>query len=641
MMTIKPFDRPPIAGGKCFLARDRSTLHRSGIVLVVVLVVVALLALSAYTFTELMLAERAGAELHADSVQSQALTQSGVAAVRAFVLQPDEMRTQLGGAFHNPDQFQNRVVNEAETAELTGMFSVISPELDSEGYPLGPRSGLTDESSKININVLLDTREDPTSAGQTGQATGQAASSSGSNLNGTTLGTPGTGGPTSTGPTSSGPTSSGPTSTGPTSTGPTSTGPTSSGPTSSGPTSTGPTSTGPISGGTNAVGNSTGASNSTDPADDPLKTANDPRQALMALPGMTLEIADAILDWIDDDDLPREFGAEIDFYSALQPSYMPRNGPIRSIDELLLVRGVTPALLYGRDQNRNFQLDQDELAIPLNVEYDPALGSIELGWAPYITVDNRESNLNPLGEARIDLNGEDLEQLHTDLSAVVDVAIADFIILYRQFGPYEGNSTDAGEPYSGTLDFSKESKTELKSILDVIGARAEIDEQGDKIMIASPLVDQPIALSTQLANLLDYTMTSAEEAVTGRVNINQAPLPVLMSIPGMSIEIANAILSNRAVEPDLENPIRNHAVWLFTESFVTLDEMRAMMPYVNGGGDLYRAQIVGYFGDGSKANRVEVVINGTEPDAPLLLWKDMTHLGAGFVWDEVGGGVAQ
>ena len=29
----------------------------------------------------------------------------------------------------------------------------------------------------------------------------------------------------------------------------------------------------------------------------------------------------------------------------------PRNGPITDLDELLLVRGVTPELLYGLDQN--------------------------------------------------------------------------------------------------------------------------------------------------------------------------------------------------------------------------------------------------------------------------------------------------
>ena len=75
----------------------------------------------------------------------------------------------------------------------------------------------------------------------------------------------------------------------------------------------------------------------------------DAKTMLMALPGMTDEIADAILDWIDADDTPRPSGAESDFYGSLSPPYAARNGPPVTIEELLLVRGVTPELLFGLD----------------------------------------------------------------------------------------------------------------------------------------------------------------------------------------------------------------------------------------------------------------------------------------------------
>ena len=70
---------------------------------------------------------------------------------------------------------------------------------------------------------------------------------------------------------------------------------------------------------------------------------------LMGLPGMTDDVADAILDWIDADDNPRPNGAESQYYLGLPLPYVPRNGPPVTIDELLLVRGVTPELLYGLD----------------------------------------------------------------------------------------------------------------------------------------------------------------------------------------------------------------------------------------------------------------------------------------------------
>lgn len=51
------------------------------------------------------------------------------------------------------------------------------------------------------------------------------------------------------------------------------------------------------------------------------KKSGSGRTLLLTLPGMTEEIADAILDWIDEDDEPRQFGAEIDYYASLTPGY--------------------------------------------------------------------------------------------------------------------------------------------------------------------------------------------------------------------------------------------------------------------------------------------------------------------------------
>ncbi len=71
------------------------------------------------------------------------------------------------------------------------------------------------------------------------------------------------------------------------------------------------------------------------------------RELLMALPGMTEDVADAILDFVDEDDEPREYGAERDYYMSLSTPYAPINGPLQSIEQLLLVRGVTPICCSG------------------------------------------------------------------------------------------------------------------------------------------------------------------------------------------------------------------------------------------------------------------------------------------------------
>jgi general secretion pathway protein K len=58
-------------------------------------------------------------------------------------------------------------------------------------------------------------------------------------------------------------------------------------------------------------------------------------------------IVDSILDWIDTDDLARLNGAESDYYLSLSPPYRAKNAPLDRVDELLLIRGVTPELFHG------------------------------------------------------------------------------------------------------------------------------------------------------------------------------------------------------------------------------------------------------------------------------------------------------
>jgi general secretion pathway protein K len=61
-------------------------------------------------------------------------------------------------------------------------------------------------------------------------------------------------------------------------------------------------------------------------------------------------LVDSILDWKDPDDLHRLNGAEDDYYQSLPNPYKARNGNFETVEELLLVKGMTPEILYGRDR---------------------------------------------------------------------------------------------------------------------------------------------------------------------------------------------------------------------------------------------------------------------------------------------------
>lgn len=57
-----------------------------------------------------------------------------------------------------------------------------------------------------------------------------------------------------------------------------------------------------------------------------------------------MPLVQAILDWRDRDSLVRKHGAEDDDYRNAGMAYGAKDGPFNSLDELLLVRGMTPAL---------------------------------------------------------------------------------------------------------------------------------------------------------------------------------------------------------------------------------------------------------------------------------------------------------
>ena len=58
-------------------------------------------------------------------------------------------------------------------------------------------------------------------------------------------------------------------------------------------------------------------------------------------------IVDSIMDWRDKDSFHLLNGAEDDYYLSLPQPYKSKNGDFTSIEELLLVRGVTPGIFYG------------------------------------------------------------------------------------------------------------------------------------------------------------------------------------------------------------------------------------------------------------------------------------------------------
>jgi hypothetical protein len=599
----------------------RSSARRRAIVLILVLVVVVVLSLAAYTFSDLMLTYQETVQLSGKQLQARMLVESGAEYMRLFLNQEPAALLDSGGLYDNPLSFQAVPVAMGEDATLRGNFTVLAPALDDQGYLGGVRYGLEDESNRLNLNALMALEKQQEGTGRT---------------------------------------------------------------------------------------------------------------LLLALPGMTEDVADSILDWLDEDEEEREYGAESGYYGSLDPPYGCKNGPLDTVEELLLIRGVMPEMLFGLDVNRNGMVDSFEMSVSGTTGATTSTatatdmgGGSNRGWSGYISLHSAEANVNSEGFQRIYLNTDNMEELHKALDEVFDREWADFIVAYRQYGPAgaepqqgdaesesespsnsssgsqnnsqnnnsqnnsqngsqsgsqggsrsqsttgtQGGSqsgSQSGGPSSSQsgsqsgsqsssqssrsrsssrsrgsvdLDLTVPGSVQLVQVLDLIGATVEVpsaEEGEDPVELESPFADDPAAMATYLPLLMDHVTIQSAATIPGRININQAPREILIGIPGITEEIVDELLNARSAEPDPADKNRQFETWILAEGIVTLDEMRGLAPFINAGGDVYRAQVVGYYEDGSASSRAEIVFDGTASPPRVLFWRDISHLGRGYALETLG-----
>jgi general secretion pathway protein K len=80
---------------------------------------------------------------------------------------------------------------------------------------------------------------------------------------------------------------------------------------------------------------------------DPLskKARVDRVKRLFELVQINPDLVDAIVDWVDDNDVPEPAGAESIYYQTLRPSYRAANAPLQTLLELRLIKGMTPEIM--------------------------------------------------------------------------------------------------------------------------------------------------------------------------------------------------------------------------------------------------------------------------------------------------------
>lgn len=282
---------------------------------------------------------------------------------------------------------------------------------------------------------------------------------------------------------------------------------------------------------------------------------------LQEVPDMTIDVVDAIRDWIDEDDEVQGTGVESSFYEGREMNYRPRNGSMKSIAELELVAGAWPESVRGEDWNLNNRLDANENDGDLAFPTDDADDELDLGWSGYLTAESVDSPLGLSGLPRIDLRTASAEELVDTLE--VNEAQAQALLQYASGeNPILGTllTIELAEIVGGTSSTSQRSGRSGRSRGRNTGTEGAT--------VIDPLTDQQLERIFAECTVTDFT---GIEPVPGRVNVNTAGPEVLRILFDGDAGIAESIMALRQSRAE---GIR---------SIVDLREVRRIQPAILAG----------------------------------------------------------
>ncbi len=312
---------------------------------------------------------------------------------------------------------------------------------------------------------------------------------------------------------------------------------------------------------------------------------------LLRLPGMTADAAAGIVDWRDADHAVTPGGAEADHYSSLSPPYVPRDGPFQSLRELLMVRGVTPAMLFGSERGVD--------------RHSGGSGNPDLrtaGWEDVLTTVSAVRNVNAAGQDRVNIQTADEKTLGG--VAGISPEIAKAIVARRGQNQFQSildllDVTPA--PASGNVD---------------VNALARGRGRGNAGNNANPggprLVDEDL-----LQRIADDITTVDDETLKGPINVNAAGVDVLACLPGIDRPLAQAIVNFRSSS----GPIPNVAALLRVPG-MNRQLLGPILPRITTRSETYRILAEGVVPGRETRRRIEAIVRIGTPDVTTLAYRE-------------------
>jgi competence ComEA-like helix-hairpin-helix protein len=301
-------------------------------------------------------------------------------------------------------------------------------------------------------------------------------------------------------------------------------------------------------------------------------------------------------------------GANSDYYMSLRPPYLARNGAFQTVRELLMVRGVTPGLLLGNDDNQNGFLDSEDDPADKSPPESKPPPPPNPGWAALLTVSDTDKNVDASGKERVNVQSADQAALSTVPGITPPIAAA--IVSYRGQHPLQ------------TLD-------DLLSVTAQNGNQGGPNGNGGDGSNPQPAANQQggqnasgnsgatVISQDLLEQMADNITIASQTDMPGLVNINTARLKVLTCLPGVDQALAQAIINYRA-----SNGYFANVAALLKVDGMTRAIFKQIVPLVTARSETFRIIAEGKINSSGVRQRMEVVIHIGRSDIETLAYRE-------------------
>jgi competence ComEA-like helix-hairpin-helix protein len=334
---------------------------------------------------------------------------------------------------------------------------------------------------------------------------------------------------------------------------------------------------------------------------------------------LTPEIAAAIADWRGGGDTVTPGGANADYYLSLQPPYKPRHGPLPTIRELLLVRGVTRDLLFGKDTHGNGLLPAAGDGEDDSLSGDSTASDTDAGWAGILTVGSSEKNVNAGGQDRVNVQTADESSL-TSVKGITS-AMARAIVAYRGQNTLKSIADlldvtapqNQGQGGNGNANGNFNQGDSSQSQADGQGAPAQPGGGGGGSGSGGKVISAEVLM--EFAD--DITTADSSQDLSGMININTAALDVLACLPGVDRQLAQAIISYRQSSGFFANPAE-----LLKVGGMTPEIFKQVAPLVSARSETFRILSEGKVTSTGARQRIQAIVHVDLNDVSTLGYRE-------------------